>query len=121
MGVEPRAYRLAANICPFLLAERNQFHATRSGPADEQALQKCRIARQIVSLRVEARILLTTVAGRSSMDRMMEGIEHMVIETVLLIAFGVIVGAVAVKAYEWHHDVLYGPCIKADRLKQRPR
>ncbi len=75
----------------------------------------------IVSLHVEARILLTTVAGRSSMDRIVEGIEHMVIETVLLIAFGVIVGAVVVKAYEWHHDVLYGPYIKADRLKQRPR
>jgi len=45
----------------------------------------------------------------------------MVIETFLLIAFGVIVGAVVVKVYEWHHDVLYGPYIKADRLKQRPR
>jgi hypothetical protein len=55
------------------------------------------------------------------MDRVAEGIEHMVIEMVLLIAFGVIVGAVVVKAYEWHHDVLYGPYIKADRLKQRPR
>jgi len=46
----------------------------------------------IVSLQVEAQILLTTVAGRSSMDRMAEGIEHMVIETLLLIAFVVIVG-----------------------------
>jgi hypothetical protein len=34
-----------------------------------------------VSPHVEARILLTTVAGRSSMDRMAEGAEHMVIET----------------------------------------
>jgi hypothetical protein len=42
-----------------------------------------------VSPHVEARILLTTVAGRSSMDRMAEGAEHMVI----------------VKAYEWNHDV----------------
>jgi hypothetical protein len=75
----------------------------------------------IVSLHVEARILLTTVAGRSSMDRMAEGIEHMVIETLLFIAFVVIVGAAVVKAYEWHHDVLYGPYIKAGRLKQRPR
>jgi hypothetical protein len=65
-------------------------------------------------LHVEARILLTTVAGRSSMDRMAEGIEHMVIETLLFIAFVVIVGAAVVKAYEWHHDVLYGPYIKAD-------
>ncbi len=46
----------------------------------------------IVSLHVAARILLTTVASRSSMDRMAEGIEHMVIETLLLIAFVVIVG-----------------------------
>jgi hypothetical protein len=73
----------------------------------------------IVSLRVEARILLTTVAGRSSMDRM--GIEHMVIETVLFIAFVVFVWAAIVKAYEWHQDVLYGPYMKARRLKQRPR
>jgi hypothetical protein len=65
-----------------------------------------------VSLRVEARILLTTVAGRSSMDRMAEGTEHMVIETLLFIAFVVIVGAVVVKAYERHHDVLYGPYIR---------
>ena len=67
----------------------------------------------IVSLHFEARILLITVAGRSSMDRMAEGTEHMVIETLLFIAFVVIVGAAVVKAYEWHHDVLYGPYIKA--------
>ena len=48
----------------------------------------------------------------------MEGIEHMVIETLLFIAFVVIVGAAVVKAYQWHHDVLYGPYIDADR---RPR
>ena len=33
----------------------------------------------------------------------------MVIETVLFIAFAVIVGAAIVKAYEWYQDVLYGP------------
>ena len=71
----------------------------------------------MVSLQVEARILLTTVAGISSMDRIADGIEHMVIETVLLIAFVVIVGAAIVKAYEWHQDVLYGPYMKARRLK----
>ncbi len=75
----------------------------------------------IVSLQVEAQILLTTVAGRSSMDRMAEGIENMVIETVLFIAFVLILGAAIVKAYEWHQDVLYGPYMKAGRLKQRPR
>jgi hypothetical protein len=67
----------------------------------------------IVPFHVEARILLTTVAGRSSMDRMTEGIEHMVIEALLFIAFVVIVGAAVVKAYEWRHDVLYGPYMKA--------
>jgi hypothetical protein len=36
----------------------------------------------------------------------------MVIETVLFIAFVVAGGAVIVKAYEWHQDVLYGPYIK---------
>ena len=75
----------------------------------------------IISLQAKTQILLTTVAGRSSMDRVAEGIEHMVIETLLFIAFVVIVGAAVVKAYEWHHDVLYGPYIKADRSKQRPR
>jgi hypothetical protein len=78
----------------------------------------------IVSLHAEVRILLITVAGRSSMDRMAEGNEHMVIETVLFIAFVVIVvivWAAIVKAYEWHQDVLYGPYMKARRLKQRPR
>ena len=52
---------------------------------------------------------------------MAEGIENMVIETVLFIAFVVIVGAAVVKAYEWHQDVLYGPYMKTGRLKQRPR
>jgi hypothetical protein len=75
----------------------------------------------IVSLHVEARFLLTTVAGRSSMGRMAEGIEHMVIETLLFIVFVVTVGAAVVKAYEWHQDVLYGPYMKARRQKQRPR
>ena len=36
----------------------------------------------------------------------------MVIETVLFIAFGVIIGAAIVKAHEWHQDVLYGPYMK---------
>jgi hypothetical protein len=40
-----------------------------------------------------------------------EEIENMVIESVLFIAFVAIVGAVIVKAYEWHQDVLYGPYI----------
>ena len=39
-------------------------------------------------------------------------IESMVIETVLFIAFAVAGGAVIVKAYEWHQDVLYGPYMK---------
>jgi hypothetical protein len=58
----------------------------------------------IVFLHVEARILLTTVAGRSSMGRIAEGIEHMVIETLLFIVFVVTVGTAVVKAYEWHQD-----------------
>jgi hypothetical protein len=70
-----------------------------------------------VSLHVEARILLTTVAGRSSMDRMAEGTEHMVIETLLFIAFVVVVGAAVVKAYEWYHDVLYGPYMQGGSIE----
>ena len=36
----------------------------------------------------------------------------MVIETVLSIALVVAGGAVIVKAYQWHQDVLYGPYVK---------
>ena len=36
----------------------------------------------------------------------------MLIETGLFIAFAVAAGAVIVKAYEWHQDVLYGPYMK---------
>jgi len=71
-----------------------------------------------VSPHVEARILLTTVAGRSSMDRMAEGAEHMVIETLLFIAFVVVVGAAVVKAYEWYHDVLYGPYMQNGSIEK---
>jgi hypothetical protein len=42
------------------------------------------------------------------------------IESVLFIAFIVIVGAAIVKAFEWHQNVLYGPYMTAPRLKQRP-
>jgi hypothetical protein len=45
----------------------------------------------------------------------------MVIETALFFALAVIVEAAIVKAYEWRQDVLYGPYMKAARLKQRPR
>jgi hypothetical protein len=37
----------------------------------------------------------------------------MVIETILFITVVVMAGAAIVKAYEWRHDVLYGPYIKA--------
>ena len=41
----------------------------------------------------------------------------MVIETVLFIAFVVTAGAAIVKAYEGSQHVLYGPYMKARRLK----
>ena len=66
----------------------------------------------IVSLQVAAQILLTTVAGQSSKDLIAKGIENMVNESVLFIAFLAIAGAAIVKAYEWHQDVLYGPYMK---------
>jgi hypothetical protein len=66
----------------------------------------------IISLQAKTQISLTTVAGQSSMDLMAARIENMVIETVLSIAFFVAGGAVIVKAYEWHQDVLYGPYLK---------
>jgi hypothetical protein len=45
----------------------------------------------------------------------------MVIETLLFIAFVVIIGAAVVKAYEWRHDVLYGPYIEVGDGKRGPR
>jgi hypothetical protein len=36
-------------------------------------------------------------------------IENMLIASFLFIAFVVAIGAIIVKTYEWHHDVLYGP------------
>jgi hypothetical protein len=33
----------------------------------------------------------------------------MLIASFLFIAFVVAIGAIIVKTYEWHHDVLYGP------------
>jgi hypothetical protein len=36
----------------------------------------------------------------------------MVIDTVLFIAFVLATGTAVVKAYEWYHDVLYGPYLK---------
>jgi hypothetical protein len=59
--------------------------------------------------------------GRSILYGWAEGIENMVIETVLFIAFAVIVAAAIVKAYDWHQDVLFGPYLKAAPLKQRSR
>jgi hypothetical protein len=35
----------------------------------------------------------------------------MVIEAILFLAFVILVGAILVKIYEWHQDVLYGPYI----------
>ena len=66
----------------------------------------------IISLQAKTQISVTTVAGQSSMDLVAARIENMVIETVLSIAFFVAGGAVIVKAYEWHQDVLYGPYLK---------
>jgi hypothetical protein len=66
-----------------------------------------------ISLQVKTKILLTTVAGRSSMGFMLQGSsETMVIETVLFIVFAAAAGAAIVKAYEWYQDVLYGPYMK---------
>jgi hypothetical protein len=65
-----------------------------------------------ISLQVKTKILLTTVAGRSSMDLMAEGSKTMLIETVLFIAFAVSVGAAIVKAFERSQDVLHGPYMK---------
>jgi hypothetical protein len=66
----------------------------------------------IISLQAKIQISLTTVAAQSSMDLMAERIQNVIIETVLFIAFVVAGGAVIVKAYEWHQDVLYGPYLK---------
>jgi hypothetical protein len=58
-------------LLPAMLTEPNSD--ARSVPANEQALQKCRIARKIISLQVKTQVLLTTVAGRSSIYLKAEG------------------------------------------------
>ena len=66
----------------------------------------------MISLQLKSQILLTTVAGRSSMCLGGGRIDNMVIETVLFIALIVGVGAAIVKVYEASQDVLYGPYMK---------
>jgi hypothetical protein len=66
----------------------------------------------MISVQVKLQILLTTVAGPSSMQLKLGRIENMVIETVLFVAFVIAAGAAIVKAFEWSQDVLYGPYIK---------
>jgi len=47
--------------------------------------------------------------GRSILYAFCGRIENMLIASFLFIAFVVAIGAIIVKTYEWHHDVLYGP------------
>jgi hypothetical protein len=53
-----------------------------------------------------------TLAGQDY-DAPFEGIGIMVVvtEAILFLVCVVAIGAVVVKAYEWHQDVLYGPYI----------
>jgi hypothetical protein len=88
------------------------YRDARPVPANEQTLQKCRIGRKIISHQVKTQVLLTTVAGRSSIYLKAEGSKTMLIETVLFIALVVSVGAAIVKAFEMSHDVLHGPYMK---------
>jgi cell division protein FtsL len=62
----------------------------------------------MMSGRAKTHTSLTTVADQSFM-RFCGRIEHMLIASFLFIAFVVAIGAIIVKTYEWHHDVLYGP------------
>ena len=65
----------------------------------------------MISVRTKTHTSLTTVADQSSMH-FSGRIENMIIATVLFVTFVVAAGAAIVKAYEWHHDVLYGPYLK---------
>jgi hypothetical protein len=75
--------------------------------ADEQALQKCRSAHQIISLQAKTHISSTTVAGQSSMDLIMEGLKTW--SSIGFICHFRRRGAANMKASQWHQDVLYGP------------
>ena len=44
----------------------------------------------------------------------------MVIELILLFAFAAAVGVAVVKVIEWRMDVLYGPYLARDGVKQKP-
>ena len=50
--------------------------------------------------------------GRTILYEIFGGNENMVISAVLFIGVVLATGAVIVKAYEWHQDVLYGPYLK---------
>jgi hypothetical protein len=104
---------LTATICPFLLTKRNNF--TPFNQSSRRAGDCKNVASRDKSFASSRSPDFIDHCGRSILyGSIAEGIEHMVIETLLLIAFVVIVGAAVVKAYEWRHDVLYGPYRNAD-------
>ena len=47
------------------------------------------------------------------------GIRKMVIELILLFAFAAAIGIAVVKVIEWRMDVLYGPYLARERVKQK--
>ena len=75
----------------------------------------------IISLQVKTQILLTTVAGRSSMDLMAEGLKTWSSKRFYLSLSLLPLGAAIVKAYEGSHDVLYGQFVKRIDGYQRLR
>jgi hypothetical protein len=117
-SVEPRSYHLTANIVRLRAPNGSNFTPLDFQPTSRRCKNVASPDKSFASSRSRDFI---DDCGRSILYGSYCGRYRKVIETVLLIAFGFIVGVAIVKAYEWHQDVLYGPCLKARRLKQRPR
>jgi hypothetical protein len=118
-GVEPLADRLTATV-----VRSFSLNGTDFTPLDlvQPTSRRCKnVASPDNSLPSRRSPDFIDHCGRSILYGSYGGRYCMVIESVLLIAFGVIVGVAIVKAYDWHQDVLYGPHLKPRRLKQRPR
>jgi hypothetical protein len=116
-GVDPRSYRLTVAWLQTFFRSFS-LNGTNFTPLDlvQPTSRRCKnVASPDNSFASRRSPDFIDHCGRSILyGSIAEGIEHMVIEALLFIAFVVIVGAAVVKAYEWRHDVLYGPYINAD-------
>ena len=114
--VEPRSYRSTANIC-----RSSSLNGTKFTPSDlvQPTSRRCKnVASSDNSFASRRSPDFIDHCGRSILYGSYGGrYEPVVIETLLFIASVVVVGAALVKAYEWYHDVLYGPYMQSGSIE----